>query len=360
MLFKTFRFVFVIIFLLNLSCSSGNDEYTPIPQDSLVNFEINEVPYQTLSEYNFFDGEIKNLNPVTGVLPYEPITPLFSDYSKKQRLIWMPEGQTATYVDDNSLIDMPIGTVLIKTFYYDNTLPNNLQRIIETRLMIKKSSGWIFADYIWNEEQIEATLDLQGSFLDVEWVENGTTKSTTYRIPPESECLTCHKSAGVAFPIGLKPKNLNKNYTYSDGVQNQLSKFQEAGYLSGNIPSTIDTVVDWEDTSQPLSERVRAYLDINCAHCHTDLGHCDYRPLRLSFDDTTDEANIGVCVDADEPISPMTKIILAGNYQKSILHFRFSTNQQEFMMPLLGRTIVHEEAVDLIEQWINSLPGPCP
>jgi hypothetical protein len=30
------------------------------------------------------------------------------------------------------------------------------------------------------------------------------------------------------------------------------------------------------------------------------------------------------------------------------------------MMPVLGRTVVHEEGVALIEEWINALEGECP
>jgi len=29
---------------------------------------------------------------------------------------------------------------------------------------------------------------------------------------------------------------------------------------------------DWRDTHQPLDARARAYLDINCGHCHNPKG----------------------------------------------------------------------------------------
>src|SRR5690606_18769390 len=129
----------IMLFLLIFSCQE-NDDYVPIDdepiQESPVNFDINIVPYPTLSEYNFFDGTISDLNPVYGVLPYDLINSLFSDYSKKKRFIWMPNGVSANYVSDHTSLDFPTGTVLIKNFYYNNILPDNNTKIIETRLMI--------------------------------------------------------------------------------------------------------------------------------------------------------------------------------------------------------------------------------
>ena len=165
--------VITIAFLTLHSCAS-DDNYTPIPQEtSPVVFNIAEVPYPTLSEYNFFEGEIKDLEPVYGVLPYDLNSSLFSDYAKKKRFVWMPEDVNAEYVNAYSSLNFPVGAVLIKNFYYNNVQPSNSTRIIETRLLINKEEGWIFANYIWNDDQTEATFSLEGGLTDVEWIENG-------------------------------------------------------------------------------------------------------------------------------------------------------------------------------------------
>jgi hypothetical protein len=36
-----------------------------------------------------------------------------------------------------------------------------------------------------------------------------------------------------------------------------------------------------------------------------------------------------------------------------------ATVDEEHRMPLLGRTVVHQEAVDLVQEWINSLTLTC-
>lgn len=341
------------------SCKTETVSIT-VNSGSSVVFDITQVPYATLSEYNFFEGDIKNQEPNFGVIPYEPISGLFTDYAHKKRFIWMPNNTSANYVNDYEILDFPTGTVLIKNFYYDNVQPLGNTKIIETRLMIKKDTGWIFANYVWNDSQTEAIYDLTGSTVSgIEFIENDVTRIVDYKIPSESDCFTCHKKSGISIPIGPKPQNLNKDFTFTDGVENQLQKLLNVGYLS-SVPSNIETVINWEDNSQPLNLRVRSYLDINCAHCHSELRHCDYRPIRLAFNESDDDTNLGVCVTPDEQISPFTKIVLPGNYQKSMLHFRLNTNEEQYRMPLIGRTIVHEEAVQLIEEWILSLTTTCP
>ena len=84
--------------------------------NSVVNFDFNSVPYETLSEYNFFQGNLKDLDPTFGVIPYDLNSPLFSDYAHKKRFIWMPQNTKATYVNDYSALNFPSGTVLIKNF----------------------------------------------------------------------------------------------------------------------------------------------------------------------------------------------------------------------------------------------------
>jgi hypothetical protein len=84
--------------------------------------------------------------------------------------------------------------------------------------------------------------------------------------------------------------------------------------------------------------------------------------MRFAFNETTDLANMGVCVDsqdmADFPPA-LEKIVNPNNINRSMLHYRLNTDNESFRMPLLGRTEIHTEGVALIEQWINSL-SPCP
>ncbi len=344
-----------------ISCSDEDKEtnYEPV---SPVVVDLTQVPYPKLSDYKFFEGEMKNQIPSLDVLPYEPISQLFTDYAHKKRFVWMPKGTKATYNGDGNVLELPVGAAIIKNFYYENTLPSNATRIIETRIMIRKQNGWIFAEYVWNDEQTEAFLNMDGGFTSVSWTEESGIKTVSnYRIPSEAQCLTCHKFDEKAIPIGIKPQSLNKDFAFSSGMKNQFAKWIEVGYLENNLPSTIETTVNYKDETQPLELRVRSYLDMNCAHCHRDNSHCDYRPMRFAFNETTNRTNLGVCVDtqdmADFP-SALSRIVTPGNPNRSMMFYRLDTDNESYMMPLIGRSVIHEEGKELIRQWIESL-SPC-
>jgi len=377
----TSLFVLFTLFIALISSCSKSDEadYIPIPPvDPVipkVTVDLTKVPYPKLSEYNFFKGEMKNQQPADGLLPYEPASSLFTDYALKKRFIWMPEGKKATYINDQTILDLPVGAALIKNFYYDNVQNTSVvgaTRIIETRVMIRKADGWIFADYVWNTEQTEAFYSLEGSFTPISWKdENGVVKSTDYRIPSEAQCIVCHKSSETIngslvtkhIPIGIKPQNLNFDYNYTTSTQNQLTKWIQQGYLENNfsLPSVENTTVNYNDTSKSIAMRTRSYIDANCAHCHQTDRHCDYRPMRFAFSETGSAnglTNMGVCVNTQDMQgfpAQLNKIVTPGNINKSMLYYRLNTTNEAYRMPLHGRSVIHEEGIKLIETWINSL-----
>jgi uncharacterized repeat protein (TIGR03806 family) len=342
-----------------ISCSKS-DDYTPAP--SPVVMDLTQVPYPKLSDYKFFEGEIRNQNPSIGVLPYKPTSELFTDYAKKSRFIWLPANTKATYSSNHDVIQLPIGGALIKTFYYDNVQPSNNRKIIETRVMINTQSGWIFAEYVWNEDQTEAFLDMLGSTVPITILQNNTALSIDYMIPDESKCIACHAVEDVNTPIGIKPQNLNSNYTYTNGNMNQLSKWVATGLLEDNLPASIQSVVDYQDTSKSLNLRARSYFDIQCAHCHQEGGSAGYVDMRFAFSETVDPLKMGVCVNPGlqvPGIGHSGKIVKPIDAANSTLFYMISTNESNYKMPRIGRTIVHQEGVQLVEQWINSLT-PCP
>lgn len=371
---KHFYQLSVLLLLLSIfvSCNNQDDDYIAV---SPVVVDLTQVPYPKLSDYKFFEGEMKNQIPSLDVIPYEPASSLFTDYAIKKRFIWMPKGVKGTFNGANNAIELPVGAALIKSFYYNNVQPNNTTRIIETRIMIRKASGWIFAEYVWNEEQTEAFLNMNGSSTSVTWKEdnNAIKTASNYRIPSAEQCLICHKVdvnqgsgiVSVPIPIGIKPQNLNFNYSYGTESKNQLTKWIDEGYLENAIPSNFESTVNYKDATQPLEKRVRSYLDINCAHCHQEGSHCSYRPMRFAFSETGNvngRTNQGVCVDTQDMAGfpeSLSKIINPSNFNRSMLYYRLNTEEEGYRMPLLGRSIIHEEGVNLIKEYINSISS-CP
>lgn len=360
-----FPFSLLCFMLIVYSCSSNKDEYVPIEVSPVV-VNLAEVPYANLSQYQFFQGEIKNQQPSYGVIPYKPASELFTDYALKNRFVWLPNGTKATYTSDADVLKLPVGSALIKTFYYNNVQPSNTTKIIETRVMIKiteeneETDGWIFAEYLWNADQTDATLQTQSSTIPISWIDqNSILQNINYEIPSTNQCKTCHDNNGKSRPIGIKPQHLNTTFPYSTGTKNQLSKWIEFGYLENNLPATIVSTVDYKDTSQSLDLRVRSYLDINCAHCHQEGGNADYmQTIRMAFNQTTNSSNMGVCVPGDIQVPGIDRgfIISPNNTNESTILYLLSTNSPNLRMPRIGRTIAHQEGIQLVTEWINSLP----
>ena len=334
-------------------------------QDTRVTLDLDKFPYNKLSDYNFFEGTLNAIQPGYGVLPYKPISSLFTDYALKERFVWVPVGETARFVQDNKSLDFPVGSALIKMFYYNNVLPTNTTRIIETRVMVKTQNGWDFAEYVWNDAQTEAFLETteDGGYTEVNWLKDGQERFVNYRIPAKQQCVICHTNDFETLPLGIKPQNINSMLSYDDGSNNQLQKLIDFGYLEDALPESILTVVDWKDASKSLEQRAKSYIDINCANCHIDGGQGDYRVIRLGYSDTVNnDENAGVCVDADTPIPGLMgqKHIAPGDPENSIIYYRMSvTGDQPYKMPQFGQSLVHTEALVVLEEWINSLNQTC-
>ncbi len=330
-----------------------------------VKMDIAAKPFERLSEYQFFNDELETLSPNERVLPYEIVTTLFTDYAEKARFVWMPEGNKATYTTDH-VLDFPIGTVLIKNFYYDHDSRDlsKGRRIIETRLLVKRQEKWDALTYVWNDAQTDATLKIAGGSTEVKWInEKGKTMQVNYEIPNKNQCKGCHEYDGKLIPIGPKVRNLNMDFEYADGKQNQLAKWADVGYLEGyNQSAAHPRVADWKNPkSGTLHERAMAYLDVNCGHCHNPNGPGGVSGLNLTYNEPMGP-NLGICkspVSAGSGSGGNDFDIYPGEPDKSILVYRMESTRPGEMMPEIGRMLVHTEGVALIKEWIAAMEGDC-
>ena len=228
----------------------------------------------------------------------------------------------------------PENTILAKTFYY-NKDENDLSKgkiIIETRVLIKKAGVWEIGNYIWNEDQTDAIRDEAGVEQTITWLDaNGEEKTVNYKVPNYETCVMCHSNNGVRTPIGPKIRNMN--------VDNQLQHFMDKGILTGiDDLSTVKKLPNWEDTTESLENRARAYLDVNCAHCHQPKGYYDNN------------------FTADFEFRYETKFSDTHIFQKrDAMLTRIESNIEGYRMPYVGTSIKHEEGVTLLDEYLNSL-----
>ncbi len=363
---------FLIIVLLISGCKKKEkveqkEEYKSISglltsNDTVFNY--NDLGLKKLSDYGFFSQPLKELQPVSkNIVPYEMNSPLFTDYASKKRFISFPEGSSATYKNDQSVLEFPIGTIIIKHFYYknDELKDSNSDVIIETRLLIKEAdNSWKTLPYIWNEEQTEAYLYILGKDLDVvlEASKERSKKTFKYSVPNVNMCKNCHVRDQELKPLGPTPRQLHRDNLFGKETKNQLSYLVDNQLLKGVFSlGDIHRIPDYNNEKETLNNRARAYLDVNCAHCHQKGGSAKTSGLHLVYEEK-DNYRIGVNkppVAAGKGSGNLAFDIVMGKPEESILLYRMKHLEPDIVMPEIGKNLVHEEGVKLIEEWIKSM-----
>jgi uncharacterized repeat protein (TIGR03806 family) len=302
-----------------------------------------------------------------GVTPYDLNTPLFSDSAVKVRTVWLPAGTSATY-SATGVIDFPVGTIFTKSFGFRDDLRKASPSInwVETRVYVHQTAGWKGVSYAWNAAHTQATFNSIGGLAPQSWIdENGATASADYDVPDANACITCHSDNSVVTPIGPKARNLNKTFHYSTGDENQLVHWTAAGILSGAPadPAQAPKLPVWNDSSTgTVEQRARAYLEVNCAHCHSAGGFARTTGLYLTASETN-TSTYGVCkppVAVGEATGGFLYDVVAGDPDHSIMTFRIASTAPSVMMPQIGRSIVDPAGLQLVRDWITGLQGNVP
>ncbi len=377
---KRWRFLLAALVSL-LACSACNRS-----GDAGVTFHAQGRP-EKLSDWHVVIADGKRLRLNDGVEPYALNTALFSDYAHKLRTIWLPPGTRAKYHATDAF-EFPVGTIISKTFYYpraagsDNAVlriaeqPGESRdgldlakmRMIETRLLVRREQGWVALAYVWNAGQTEAMLARAGEIVPLELrkadapVGEGV-KQIGYLVPDENQCAGCHatdNSSHAINPIGPRARHLNRDDPWHPGT-NQLARMAALGRLEGLPATGIPRNARLDDAGAPLDARARAYLDVNCGHCHSPKGPADTSGLWLDAS-TNDPIRLGECkppVAAGQGTGDHTFDIVPGRPDDSILVYRMSSLDPGAMMPEVGRATVHEEGVALVRDWITAWLGSC-
>ena len=310
------------------------------------------------------------------VVPYELNTPLFSDYALKERAIYVPEGSAARFVS-NGVLDFPVGTVIVKTFYFPADLrePTRDLALVETRVLIRRESAWEAWPYVWDEDQRDATLTPAAPTRVIDFVdESGTARTASYLIPSRNQCVACHvrtEVEDVITPIGPSARNLHRSHDYGGdvGPRDQLAYLEELGMLTG-LPAleSVDAAFDFERVhegalpSDPdeLDAAARSYLDVNCGHCHSPAHRNGVTSQLFLTYDNQDRFRLGVCKrpgSAGAGTFGLDYDVVPGDAERSILYRRLATEEVGAMMPLLGRSLAHDRGAALIQAWIDAMPS---
>lgn len=295
----------------------------------------------TLSQFGFFAGAPDR--PAPGLIPYRLRSALFSDYANKDRWIVLPPGGQMQ-ANGDGLLTFPVGTAIIKSFGYQQA--DGSYRTIETRLLLHRASGWVALPYIWRADGSDADLRLAGGRVPVTFTDPaGDVRTISYAVPNRNQCLNCHQLNGTMTPIGPQLRNL-------DFAPAHRTQVIGADWSRATLPR-------WDDAAAPLEGRARAYLDINCAHCHRAGGSANNSGLYLDYEQR-DLSALGLYrrpVAAGRGSGGRDYDIAPGHADRSIMTYRMDSTDPGVAMPELGRATVHREGVALIRDWINAMPA---
>ena len=281
--------------------------------------------------------------PASGLIPYAPTAPFFSDGAVKTRWLALPNGQRIVVENDNDFT-FPSGSVLMKNFRLGSTL-------VETRLFMRHNDGnWAGYTYEWNAQGTDATRVVGGKSVTV----NGQ----TWDFPSEAQCLQCHNQA-AGRSLGLEIGTLNGDFGYPAGrTANQLTTLNFIDTLTPALtqtPAQLPAIPD-PAGSAPLEQRARAWLHSNCSYCHRPGGPTTV-DLDLRYTTAFGATNTcNVAPSRGDLGIANARLIAPGNAANSIVVQRANRRDANGMPPL-STHIVDAAGVALLTQWVNSLTG---
>jgi uncharacterized repeat protein (TIGR03806 family) len=219
---------------------------------------------------------------------------------------------------------------------------------------------------VWDDAQKDAQISVGGEIAQPTFVgTQGQPEQPNYLVPSQSQCHKCHDDNGTMETLGPSAEQLNRDFAYASGRENELAHWSRVGILRGApSPAQAPKLAVWDDPATgDVTARARAYLQANCSYCHDGAGGEARTSGLVLLGTETDPHALGVCktpIAAGKAAANQQYDIVPGHPEQSILVYRVTSTAPSIAMPELGRSLEHVEAVALLSEWITQMTGSCP
>ncbi|MCW1883489.1 PQQ-dependent sugar dehydrogenase [Luteolibacter flavescens] len=335
----------------------GLDVRPPVSGLKLPATAEGEMP-KTLSATGIFTD--RNLTPKAGVVPYSLNTPAWADGAEARHWVILPESGRIGFSPTGEY-KWPGGTIFVQHFELITDHTANERRRIETRVLVLDATGSFGygVNYKWRADHSDADLvDAAGQEEVLKITDaSGKSRDQTWTYPGSGLCFMCH-TPNAGFVLGPKTRQLNGSHSYAAGrTDNQLrtwsylQMFTEA--LDESAIAGHPRTCRIDDKTASLEDRVRSYIDANCAHCHRPNGSGALWDAR--FD--TPLASQGLLHGEVRNTFGIDggKVVVPGDPAKSLLHRRMAATTPTEQMPPVTRNVPDQAALDAIAEWIRAL-----
>jgi putative heme-binding domain-containing protein len=345
----------------------------------------NQAFPKKLSETGLF-ADVAKHTLAPGVVPFSVNTPQWSDHALAERFVAVPGSGTIKIHARKQAIPgsmfqaatiFPINSVLVKTLSLDFEHGNPATRHrVETQMLHFDGKFWRCYSYRWNEAQSDALLvEAEGNSQELAIADPsspGGIRPQTWRFSSRTECARCHNQ-WAEYTLAFNPRQLGQQLSAEGGTRDQLVSLQQLGVVTldseldpstsagkkrnASKPMSGDPFVDPYRQDGNLSDRVRSYLHVNCAHCHRNGGG-GTAYIELQQELSLDKMKIlGVKPTQGTFGIDQAEIINPGDPYRSVLLYRMSKIGSG-RMPHLGSELVDQSAIQMLHDWIAGLPRP--
>jgi glucose/arabinose dehydrogenase len=306
-------------------------------------------------------ADLTDLSPTPGVLPYEPNLTFWSDHAVKRRWFALPDPAAQMAWSRDGRWTFPDGAIWVKHFDMEMTRGDaGTKKRLETRLLVKNSTGAYGVSYRWNDAQTEATLvPDEGVEFDLSIVENGSPRTQRWQIPSRASCMICHTpQAGHA--LSFDTRQINRPFTMNGFSGNQLELLHAGGYFANTpeSPNGLPRHLRPNESAYSVEARVRSYLAVNCAYCHQTGGSASPAAWDGRAHLTLAETGLVNGAATNNGGNPDNRLIVPGDTTHSVVLNRVAAANGFTRMPPLATSELDHANIALLQEWIGqSLPG---